>query len=62
MEGQRIVYLLENGELREVEIEIGASSDVSSEVISGKLKEGDMVVLNPPIILQSNGGPPAFVR
>jgi len=62
MEGQRIVYLLEDGELRDVEIEVGASSDVSSEVISGNIDVGDMVVLNPPIMFQSNGGPPAFVR
>lgn len=62
VEGQRIVYLLENDELREVEIEVGASSDVSSEVVSGDIEVGDVVVLNPPIMFQSNGGPPAFVR
>jgi len=43
-----VVYLLKNNAVVEVPIEIGASSDTISEVISGDLKEGDKVILNPP--------------
>jgi intein/homing endonuclease len=44
-----------------VSIKIGASSDVVSEVLSGDLKEGDKVILNPPssiMDLDFQGGPP----
>jgi hypothetical protein len=30
-----------------VEIEIGASSDTMSELVSGDVKEGDIIILNP---------------
>jgi HlyD family secretion protein len=59
--GQRIVYVLVNGQLTETNIEVGSSSDVQTEVISG-LKEGDTVVLNPPTMFQSSGRPPSFAR
>lgn len=62
MEGQRVVYTLSDGKLNQVDIEIGASSDIQSEILSGDIKVGDVVVLNPPFMLQSNGRPPAFVR
>ncbi len=47
-EGERIVYVLTNGVPTPVDISIGASSDTSSEFLSGDLKEGDLIVLNPP--------------
>jgi HlyD family secretion protein len=47
-EGDRVVYVLKNGMPTPVKITIGASSDTSSEFLSGDLKEGDMIVLNPP--------------
>jgi HlyD family secretion protein len=55
---QRVVYILANGQAQEVNIEIGASSDTMSQVISGELKVGDQIILNPPSNLfnQQNGG------
>ncbi len=47
--GQRIVYVLRDGNLVKVPITIGAISDTTSEVIGGDLQEGDQVVLNPPV-------------
>jgi len=61
-EGQRVVYILRDGEIQEVEVEFGSSSDIHSEVVAGKIKEGDLIVLNPPMEFASNGGPPAFMR
>jgi len=60
-DGQRIVYILEDGTFEAVEIELGASSDLYSEVVDGDLQPGDTIVLNPPTIFETNG-PPAFVR
>ncbi len=56
--GKRVVYLLENGLPKAVEITIGATSDTYSQVIRGSVKAGDQVVLNPP--LQFSGGPGGF--
>jgi len=61
-EGQRVVYILRDGEIQEVAVEFGSSSDIHSEVIAGEIKEGDLIVLNPPMEFASNGGPPAFMR
>jgi len=56
VEGERVVYVLrDNGEIEKVKIELGASSDVSSQVISGDLKEGDKIVLNPPSMFVDKG-------
>ena len=43
-----VVYILKNNIPTEVSITIGASSDSMSEILSGDLKEGDKVILNPP--------------
>jgi HlyD family secretion protein len=61
-DGQRIVYLLKNNRLAEVNVETGASSDTETQITAGELSPGDLVVLNPPSFFQSNGGPPPFVR
>jgi hypothetical protein len=45
-----------------VRIEIGASSDTASEIISGEVKEGDLAVLNPTIDLQQTSGRSPFMR
>lgn len=58
--GQRVVYLLQNGVATPVQIQIGAISDLNSEVLSGNINEGDLVILNPPAQLE-NSGPP-FMR
>ena len=61
-EGQPVVSILMDGEIREVKIELGSSSDMYSEVVSGDIKEGDLIVLNPPFEFANNGVPPAFMR
>lgn len=60
--GQRVVYILVNNKLQEVEVTLGASSDTQSEVVGGSLKAGDQVVLNPPqdFFGGSGGGPFGF--
>lgn len=50
----RVIYVLRNGALTMVEIELGAVSDTYSEIVAGDVKEGDLVVLNPPSISQLN--------
>jgi len=45
---QRVVYILRNGQLVEVPVTLGASDDTMSEVTSGDLSVGDVLVLNPP--------------
>jgi HlyD family secretion protein len=47
-DGERVVYISRDGGLDRVPIELGASSELYSEVIGGELKEGDLIVLNPP--------------
>jgi HlyD family secretion protein len=51
VDGSLVVYLLQNGALKPVTIKLGASSDTMSQVISGDLKEGDVIALNPPTSL-----------
>ena len=48
---QRVVYILVNGQPQEVNVTLGASSDTMSEVVSGSLKAGDLIILNPPSTL-----------
>ncbi|HMB22641.1 MAG TPA: efflux RND transporter periplasmic adaptor subunit [Anaerolineales bacterium] len=54
MDGQRIVYVLENGLPVQKKITLGSSSDTMSVVAGGEVKEGDAIVLNPP---SAGGGP-----
>jgi HlyD family secretion protein len=61
VDGQRVVYILKDGELEQVAVTLGASSDLVSQVLNGGLAVGDNVVLNPPQVFESNG-PPPFVR
>ena len=59
MDNKQIVHVLKNGVITPVEIAIGASSDTLSEVVSGDIKEGDLLVLNPPTDFTTfSGGPP----
>ncbi|MEJ2708827.1 MAG: efflux RND transporter periplasmic adaptor subunit [Anaerolineales bacterium] len=60
-EGERVVYILQGGNLTPIPITLGASSDTSSEVVDGDLKTGDVIVLNPPIVFDQSG-PPPFVQ
>ncbi len=59
---QRVVYILQNGAPKQVDITLGASSETNSELVSGDLKEGDQIVLNPPVDFsaRSAGGPRGF--
>ena len=61
-EGERFIYVLRNGQLQKVVIGIGANSDTNIEITSGDVKEGDLIVLNPPFDFDMNGGQPAFTR
>ncbi len=54
--GKQVVYLLNNGQLVETPITLGASSDNQSLVTSGNIQVDDQVVLNPPQDLFSLGG------
>ena len=60
-DGERVVYIMRDNEMESVTIVLGASSDINSEVIDGELKEGNAIILNPPIGFDSNG-PPPFAR
>ncbi len=60
VEGQRVVYVLRSGQVERVEITLGVSSDIMSEVIEGELKAGDTIILNPPAEFNTDG-PPGFV-
>jgi HlyD family secretion protein len=56
---QRVVYILVNGEAKEVKINLGATSGIDSEVLSGDLKKGDLIILNPSLNIgpgSGNGG------
>lgn len=55
---QRVVYVLRDGKAVPVNIQLGATSDANSEIVSGDVKEGDLAVLNPPAAgIQPGGGP-----
>ncbi len=57
VDGERVIYILRDNKPAPVKITIGASSDTHSEVISGDLKEGDLIILTPPQSLhQMMGG------
>jgi HlyD family secretion protein len=57
VDGERVVYLLVDGKPVKKEIRLGPSSDTMSVVLVGDLKEGDLVVLNPPVEFTPGGGP-----
>lgn len=61
LDGNRVVYILKDGVPTPVEVSLGASSEVNSQVVEGDLQEGDLVVLNPPVVFEQNG-PPPFVQ
>lgn len=52
--GERVIYLLVNNEPVEVKVTLGSSSDTHSVLADGDVKEGDLIILNPPSV---NGGP-----
>lgn len=48
VDGERVVYVLVNGSPVQVRIRLGASSDTMSVLLDGDVKEGDLIILNPP--------------
>jgi HlyD family secretion protein len=52
--GERVIYLLVNNQPVEVKVTLGSSSDTHSVLADGDVKEGDLIILNPPSV---NGGP-----
>jgi HlyD family secretion protein len=59
VDSQRVVYILQNDQVEQVDVTLGASSDTMSEVISTNLQVGDLIILNPPSNLftrPSDGG------
>lgn len=44
---QRVVYVLRNGSQTPVDVVLGATDNTNVEIVSGGLKEGDQVILNP---------------
>jgi HlyD family secretion protein len=48
VDSQSIVYVMQNGNLRQVPITTGDTSSTATEVKDGNLQAGDLIVLNPP--------------
>lgn len=59
-EGKRVVWVLRDGVPQITEIVLGRSADTISALAGGDIKEGDLLVLNPPV--QQNFGPPGGMR
>ena len=57
-DGNRIIYILKDNMPFPVDVTIGAGSDTTSELLSGDVKEGDLIILNPPATAGGFGGPP----
>jgi HlyD family secretion protein len=57
-EGQRVVYLLVNGQPVKKAIRLSSSSDTMSVLADGDVNEGDTVILNPPVEFGGPGGGP----
>jgi HlyD family secretion protein len=58
LEGERVVFIQRNGTFESVTVELGATSELYSEVTGGELEAGMNIVLNPPFDLFANFGPP----
>lgn len=57
VDGKRVVYVLRDGQPVKVAIRLGPSSDTFSALADGDLKEGDAIVMNPPVEFGPGGGP-----
>lgn len=60
LNGQRVVYIMQNNFPTAVEITLGATSDLFSEITASTLKAGDTIILNPPsadLFGNTNGRP-----
>lgn len=54
VDGERVVYVLVDGQPVQVKVKLGSTSGIDSVLIGGDIKEGDLIILNPP---SNNGGP-----
>jgi HlyD family secretion protein len=54
IDGQRVVYVLRDNQALPITVTLGASSDTFSQLASGDINEGDLIILNPP---SQFGGP-----
>lgn len=57
-DGQRVVYLLVDGQPVKKAIRLSSSSDTMSVLAGGDVNEGDTVILNPPVDFGGPGGGP----
>lgn len=48
LNGERVVYKLVNGVPQAIQITLGSTADLNSEIVGGDIQEGDTVILNPP--------------
>lgn len=65
VDGERVVYKLQNDKFVPVQISVGAASDTLSQVIEGDLQAGDEILLNPDegVLQAANaGGSPGATR
>ncbi|HVN54620.1 MAG TPA: efflux RND transporter periplasmic adaptor subunit [Anaerolineaceae bacterium] len=58
---QKVVYVSSNGQVTPVNVETGLTSDTMTQIVSGNLKEGELVLSNPTTstttATNSGGGP-----
>ncbi|HLF73543.1 MAG TPA: efflux RND transporter periplasmic adaptor subunit [Anaerolineales bacterium] len=57
VDGERVIYLLVDGQPVKTEIRLGSSSDTMSVITGGDIQDGDIVILNPPVEFGPGGGP-----
>jgi HlyD family secretion protein len=60
--GRSQIYLLQNGKAVAVNIVVGSSNDTQSEIRSGSVTEGELVILNPPTTTGGFGGGGGGIR
>ncbi len=51
---ERVVYMLVDGQPKDIKVTLGSTDGINSVLVTGDIKEGDPVILNPPSL---NGGP-----
>lgn len=61
-DNNHVVYVERNGAMTMVQIDLGLTSDTMSEITGGDVKEGDVLVLNPPTQFQPPAGGGASFR
>jgi HlyD family secretion protein len=54
VDSERVVYVLVDGQSVQVKVKLGSTSGIDSVLVSGDIKEGDLIILNPPSMM---GGP-----